>query len=384
MKIGIDARFYGSLGKGLGRYTEKLLTYLECIPDDTHSYVIFLRQENFDEYQPTHHRFKKVIADYPWYGWQEQFFFPLLLSRHHLDLVHFPHFNVPLLVHEPFIVTIHDLILLHFPTVKASELPPFLYWLKYLAYRTVIALAIRRSRAIVAVSSFTERDIESSYPAARGKIFVTLEAADPYCSWLHPESEQRLFERLGLQRSESFSDSLETKPFVLYVGNAYPHKNLRVLLEVAPAFSDTLFLCVGKDDYFYRSFQEQVAAAGVANIHFAGYLDDASLGALYRRASIYFFPSLYEGFGLPGLEAMNYGTPVVAARAGSLPEIYGRAAIYFDPNDTADCIVALRKAFRKEGREMCRIQGFAQAKQFSWDRMARDTLRLYVTAQKKR
>ncbi len=378
MRIGIDARFYGSLGKGLGRYTEKLITHLERLPVDTNEYVVFLRKENFDEYQPVHPRFTKAVADYPWYGWQEQLMLPRLFNHFRLDLVHFPHFNVPILINIPFVVTIHDLILLHFPTVKASELPPFLYWLKYLAYRLVIACAIRRSRLIIAVSAFTQRDIESSYPAARGKTNLTLEAADPFCYWVSPAAEQTLLLSLGLVSKNKTGESI--RPFILYVGNAYPHKNLELLLDAAVAFPEYLFLCVGKEDYFYRAFREKVIAAGMINIQFVGYLDDASLGVLYRRAQVYFFPSLYEGFGLPGLEAMNYGVPVVAARAGSLPEVYGSAALYFDPTEPSACIDMLRQALSAQRNGSLRERGFSRVAEFSWRRMARDTLHLYHKA----
>jgi glycosyltransferase involved in cell wall biosynthesis len=117
MRIGIDARFYGSLGKGLGRYTEKLIFHLEAIDTDN-EYVVFLRRENFDEYIPRSPRFRKVVAQYAWYGLSEQTLFVLLLYRFRFDLVHFPHFNVPLLYRRPFVVTIHDLILVHYPTLR--------------------------------------------------------------------------------------------------------------------------------------------------------------------------------------------------------------------------------------------------------------------------
>jgi len=375
MKIGIDARFYGSLGKGLGRYTEKLITYLEALSGDTNTYVIFLRHENYDEYQPAHPRFTKIVADYPWYSWAEQFLFPLLLWRERLDLIHFPHFNVPLFLGKPFIVTIHDLILLHFPTVKASELPPFLYWLKYLAYRLVITSAIRRARSIIAVSDFTKQDIEAIYPAAKGRVRTTLEAVDPYCYWLDPVAERSLFQTLDLIASDTVP--IHSKRFVLYVGNAYPHKNLELLLRVAPQFRDIIFLCVGKEDYFYRSFREKVQSMKINNIRFAGYVNDQSLGALYRRATAYLFPSLYEGFGLPGLEAMNYGLPVVAASAGSLPEIYAEAALYFDPLHADSCITSLRQVIDHNENHERRMRGFGRAAQFSWRGMAIETLRLY-------
>ncbi len=384
MRIGIDARFYGSLGKGLGRYTEKLITHLESIPGSAdHTFFIFLRRENFDEYQSKRENFIKVLADYPWYGWREQILFPRLIAEHRLDLMHFPHFNVPLFVTIPFIVTIHDLILLHYPTVKATELSPFLYWIKYIAYRVVIAHAVWRSRAIIAVSQFTKSDLETVYPAAREKVTVTLEAADDFCFWLDPKSERNLFTSLGLYGSGHDGEDVTMKPFILYVGNAYPHKNLRLLIETAAKFPQYEFLLVGKEDFFYRAFKRDVTSADCTNIRFANYLDDRSLGALYRRASVYFFPSLYEGFGLPGLEAMTYGTPVVAAEAGSLTEIYGDAAYYFDPRSAGSCAEALRRALYEEVVVSRKVRWHRVGK-FSWKKMAEETFRLYETAHSRR
>ncbi|MFA9262109.1 MAG: glycosyltransferase family 4 protein [Undibacterium sp.] len=380
MRIGIDARFYGSLGKGLGRYTEKLITQLERL-DDAVEYVIFLRRENFDEYQPKSRRFKKILADYPWYGWREQILFPRLLKEQRLDLIHFPHFNVPFLVRIPFIVTIHDLILLHYPTVKASELPPFLYWLKYIVYRFVISAAVRRARAIITVSRFTETDLETAYPVARGKVTVTLEAADDFCHWIHPTKEQAFLESLELCEFDQTPGVTRLKPFVLYVGNAYPHKNLGLIIKLAKHFPELTFLCVGKEDFFYRTFHHEVESAGCNNIRLVGYVDDRSLGSLYRRASAYIFPSLYEGFGLPGLEAMTYGTPVVAARAGSLPEIYAEAAYFFEPDSLPSCSRALESALDESDlvSEQQRTIRFHQADRFSWEPMARETRELYET-----
>lgn len=379
MRIGIDARFYGSIGKGLGRYTEKLIKHLDHDQSSEHTYIIFLRRENFDEYQPTNERYVKVLADYPWYGWQEQFLFPLLISQYRLDLIHFPHFNVPILVTTPFVVTIHDLILLHFPTVKATELPPFLYWLKYLAYRLVISLALWRAELVIAVSQFTAADLKQVYSSVRNKVVVTPEAADPYCFWLSPRQEQSLFVSLGLVQADE-----SVRPYVLYVGNAYPHKNLRMIIELATTFPDYEFVCVGKEDYFYRNFKEEVHSARCENIRFVGYLDDRSLGALYRRARLYFFPSLYEGFGLPGLEAMTYGIPVLAANAGSLPEIYGEAAYYFDPPSVKDCQKIFQQAINESGRGDLRGRRFNRAAQFSWERMALATRRFYENIESKR
>lgn len=375
MKIGIDARFYGTLGKGLGRYTEKLITHLECLPDDSHTYIIFLRRENYREYTPRNSRFVKCLADFPWYSWQEQLLFPLLLWRQRLDLVHFPHFNVPLFLGLPFVVTIHDLILLHYPTVKATQLPPFLYWFKYRVYRKVIASAIRRAKAILTVSAFTRQDLEGSYPEVAGKITVTLEAAEAECHWVAPEDASRWLQGLGL--TEAMTGLSAVKPFVLYVGNAYPHKNLPLLLKMAPLFPTITFLCVGREDYFYHSLRKRAETLGITNVRFVGHVDDSVLGVLYQHARAYLFPSLYEGFGLPGLEAMTYGTPVVAAQAGSLPEIYGEAALYFHPTEPLTCQKALEQVFQTTVRETLRQRGFQCAGQYSWQRMARETRCVY-------
>ena len=132
--IGIDARFFGSIGKGLGRYTQKLIENLEKISAQggpasgwDNQYFVFLRKENFDEYQPRNKNFQKVLADYQWYTFAEQIRMPLLLNKLKLDLVHFPHFNVPFFYRKKFVVTIHDLILLQFPTVRGTTLNPIFY-----------------------------------------------------------------------------------------------------------------------------------------------------------------------------------------------------------------------------------------------------------------
>lgn len=218
MKIGIDARFFGLMGKGLGRYTQKLIEHLEAI-DHENQYVVFLRKENFDEYQPYNKNFSKVLADYQWYSFSEQIFFPKLLNKHNLDLMHFPHFNVPLLYRRKFVLTIHDLILLHFPTIRATMLNTFFYWIKYLMYKFVIGSAIGRAKQIIAVSQFTKDDISKEYPKAKGKIQVTHEASDNICR-ISNVSPHLILEKYGI-----------IKPYLLYVGNAYPHKNLEKLVE---------------------------------------------------------------------------------------------------------------------------------------------------------
>lgn len=385
MRIGIDARFYGSLGKGLGRYTEKLIEHLERI-DTENEYVVFLRQENFAEYVPKSPRFRKMVAQYAWYGLAEQTLFVRLLYRFSFDLVHFPHFNVPLLYRRPFVVTIHDLILVHYPTLRNTTRLAFLYGLKFLVYRFVIASAIARARRIITVSRFTEADIIAKYPRARGKVHVTYEAADDFCQIASPEAKTTLFRRLGLMDETQQRDGGESgrdilRPYFLYVGNAYPHKNLPVLFGVAKEFPEARVVLVGKEDYFYTRLKEQARDQAVPNIIFTGFLDDTELSLLYRFARAYIFPSLYEGFGLPPLEAMARGTPVVSSDRGSLPEILGEAALYFDPSDEAALLTLLHRLEGDETlRDTMRARGYARGARFSFEDMARQTHALYLSS----
>ncbi|MEK9151989.1 MAG: glycosyltransferase, partial [Patescibacteria group bacterium] len=172
MRIGIDARFYGTIGKGLGRYVSELIRRLEEVDRDN-EYLIFLRQANWDAYAPGNPRFRKVLAEFPWYGWSEQLWYPLWLKRFRIDLMHFPHFNVPFLYRRPFVVTIHDLILLSHPTPRATTLGPMLYRIKYAAYWLVIGRAVRDARAILTVSMYSKNEILRQFPAA-GKKEITV------------------------------------------------------------------------------------------------------------------------------------------------------------------------------------------------------------------
>ncbi len=374
MKIGIDARFYGPKQKGLGRYVQKLVENLEKV-DLSNQYIIFLRKENWPEYQPANPRFKKALADYQWYSLKEQILMPFKIRRSKVDLIHFPHFNLPIFCFKPFVVTIHDLVLKRFPTRRASTLGPFLYWLKNLAYRLVVFLAVKRAKKIIAVSNYTKKDILRYFRIKPEKIEVVYEGT--------PELRTRLkCKNLFSEKRFYISGaSLCAKPYLLYVGNAYPHKNLeRLILAFAKLVKDKQMDCqlvlVGELDYFYRRLQEQFSS--VKGLFFTDFVSDKELAALYQSASLYVFPSLGEGFGLPPLEAMTYGLPVVSSRAACLPEILGQAAVYFDPTDIEDMAEKIKQVLKdKRIREKLIDQGFRRIQEYSWSKMARETLEIY-------
>ncbi|MBI5404749.1 MAG: glycosyltransferase family 4 protein [Candidatus Kerfeldbacteria bacterium] len=374
MRIGIDARFYGpGTGTGLGRYVERLLNELDRIETD-HTFVVFLRAENFEDFRPTREgRFEKIKAPWRWYSLGEQLGMPRLLAKSRLDLMHFPHFNVPLLTRGRFVVTVHDLILNKFPTERASTLEPMLYWAKHAAYMRVIRSAIRRSRHVLAVSENTSRDIQSTYGLSADRISVTYEGCDP------PGDRGTA----GIDLAEHFGI---TGPFAMYVGTSYPHKNLERLIDAAVRLRQRgerfQVVLVGRNDFFSKRLQEYVRqrlpAADRGAIIFTGYVDDRVLNALYAAATLYVFPSLYEGFGLPGLEAMARGVPVAAARASCLPEIFGSAAAYFDPDSTDDLAAVVKRLMDSQAeREQLQTRGYEQVGRYSWKRMAQQTLDVY-------
>jgi len=374
MRIGIDARFYGSLAKGLGRYTSELIAQLEKI-DRRNEYVVLLRRENWDQYEPQAPNFRKELAEYQWYTWREQLLYPQLLRRLNLDLVHFPHFNVPLLYRKPFVVTVHDLILLQHPTTRASTLSPLLYKLKFLAYSWVISSALKRARAILTVSKTSREEIRKQFPFAERKQIVVTYGA---CA-------SRFLGTGEATDTEPKQPAVSPEgPYMLYVGNAYPHKNLDRLIESFRLFRKRghqkwhLFL-VGAPDYFYERLQEEAREKKLLDgVTFFGQATDDELAVMYREAQFYIFPSLCEGFGLPPLEAMCAGLPVASSNESCLPEVLGQAAHFFDPHDPKKIAEAMsRMADDQDLRAMLIAKGSAHAKRFDWKTVASKTLELY-------
>jgi len=388
MRIGIDARLFGP-ETGIGRYTENLIRNLELL-DTKNEYVIFLSPAKFDAYRPANKNFTREIAKSRWYTFREQLEMPRLVNQARVDLMHFPHFNVPLLCSVPFVVSIHDLILLDFPTARATTLGPLLYWFKYkIGYPLIIKNALRRAKAVITMAEYTKERIKKSFNIPPEKISVIYEGvADSVRQTAYDAPPKKI-----------------TKPFILYVGNAYPHKNLETLVDVfldlrssSPCDSqseqaqdakagrgcDYQLVLVGKEDYFYNRLRDYIKSKNnpnTADIILYGFAPDAELAVLYKKAALYVFPSFMEGFGLPPLEAMAHGLPVVSSNASCLPEILGEAALYFDPRDKTAMLEAIKRGAADETlRAELRERGFCQIKKYSWRQCAEETLKIYNQA----
>ena len=366
LKIIIDARFMGT-ATGIGRYISELVLNLEKI-DHKNDYYILINEENKDKYNPGNNNFHKIVVSIPWYGLKEQIQIPKILNKIKPDLVHFPHFNVPIFLKFPFVVTIHDLILTRYPSQRATTLSPIKYFLKNVLYRIVISHAVKSSKKIITVSEFTKKDIVEFFKINGDKIFVTYEGVSRALVGDNENSD--VLSKLNIK-----------KDFLLYVGNAYPHKNLEFLISSFNKFSNLEnyeLVLVGQEDYFYKRLKQFVIDNNFKNIIFAGFVDDENLSILYKKCSVYVFPSLCEGFGLPALEAIKNGAVVLSSNYSCLPEILKDCAIYFDPKNQNDFVEKLNKILTDNNlKEDLKLKSQELLKNYNWEKMAKQTLEIY-------
>ncbi len=378
MRIGIDARFFGPKEKGLGVYVQKLVEGLERNNNETdHHFFIFLKKDRFDDFKPQKKNFHKVVADFQWYGWKEQLIYPFFLNKYKLDLMHFGHFNVPVLYFRKTIVTIHDLILFHFPTFKNSTLNKAFYLIKLLAYRMVINLAVRKAVLIIAISEFTKKDLIKTLKVSEEKIKVVYQGCN-FVSQKTNQNAKTILKKYGI-----------IKPYLLCVGNAYPHKNLERLSEVFSIFnkqnSKVSLVLAGGRDFFYQRLEKKIAKEEIKNIIIPGFIEQVDFELIFRESEMFIYPSLYEGFGFPPLEALAYGKKVSCSNKTSMPEILGESVEYFSPEDPKSILDCLNKVFktrnkRKNEKQMKKITEII--KKFDWDKTAQETLNIYNSVSK--
>ncbi len=395
MRIGIDARFYGPSGKGLGRYTKEVVDNIikinEKAGENGFDYVVFLSKSNFDEFEIDSPHVEKVLADCSWYTLREQFRMPALIKKANLDLMHYPHFNVPIFSPVKFVVTIHDLILTHFPTMRATTKGRMIYWLKNLAYRVVIFSALRKAEKIITVSEFTKNDIIDNFKVSKDKIIVTYEGA----AELGGGGDFKFYSKLNQEDLIEKNFSL-SGDFLLYVGSAYPHKNLEILLSVFESLRRQNYplrlVLVGRSDYFYERLKKKAEEMALwrkddssSAVLFTGYVPDEQLIDFYSKAKAYIFPSLYEGFGLPPLEAMSKLCPVLSSDQASLPEILGEAALYFNSKDPLDIENKIKEICGNESlRQNLIALGKERIKNYDWLKCASLTQTVYFEVLKKK
>jgi glycosyltransferase involved in cell wall biosynthesis len=418
MKIVIDARFYGLQHTGLGRYTVNLIHELAKL-DHKNQYYLLLHQSVFSQFEKTRNflpdNFHPVLAEARHYSLKEQLLLPRILRSIQPDLLHVPHFNIPVFYRGKLIVTIHDLIKHQSVGPQTSTLPAPIYWFKHQVYRQVFRTAVNHASAILVPSQFVKQQLISNFETRNSKletkIHITYEAPDKV--YYQPSTDQQTTKKI-------LSKYRLSQPYLIYTGNAYPHKNLENLVRALaitnfhfsrhpeekpkrrrriPSEPDPTsagdssvrfhraqndariaLAIVSARNIFLNRLKSFVTQQGLQDhVKFLGFVPDPDLCQLYRHSLAFITPSLHEGFGLPGLEAMAAGTPVLSSNASCLPEVYAGAATYFNPHRPqaiADQILKVTN-LKPSQRKTLISRGLKHSKQFSWAKLAEQTLDIY-------
>ncbi|MDR1711323.1 MAG: glycosyltransferase family 4 protein [Propionibacteriaceae bacterium] len=354
MDIAVDARNIGAPA-GIGRYSRRLLENLEAIDPDN-NYLVLTGVRWPTDWRPTSPKWTVEAVDFPDYSWAEQTGLGKYLRAAGPDLTHFLMPQQPVGFHGPKVTTVHDFTMLR-PGGGLRR------GVKRMLGGFVFKRAIADSRAVIAISEYTKGQAIAFAPAAADRVRVVYEAADDVSTDVEP-------------CQVPFDD------YLVYVGAHYEHKNL---LRLVDAHQELLAACPGLGLVFVGAAgpvertQDHVAATRARNTHFTGVVPDAQRNWLYQHARLAVMPSLAEGFGLPGLEAMIHRAPLASSNATCLPEIYGDAPVYFDPLDTAAMATAIGSVLHDEASRAAMIaRGLARAAEFSWRRCAEETLAVYM------
>lgn len=368
MRIAIDARMMGPLvTRGIGRYIEELIRGMLSQIDDADRFVLLSRRPEDSPF--LHHpKVEHIRADIPWYTVAEQVRMSSLFARAKADLLHVPHWNVPVLYRGPLVVTIHDLILRHqAASAKASTRHPLFAAIKRVGYRMQLADVMRKSRVLFVPTQFVAQDVQQLYPSTHDKVMVTGEGMSDF-----PPEDRSL---------------VPTEPYLFYVGSAYPHKRLDVLLQawkqISSAHPELHLVIAGEKDIFMQRYMAVTTQSSLPRVHFLGRVTDAALAALDRHARAFVFPSSQEGFGLPPLEALSLGTPVVSSDSTCLPEVLPKqGVVFFRDGDVNGMIAAIESVLREPDllRAHAQEQSVAIRARYAWNDVATRTLAGYHRA----
>lgn len=366
-RVGFDARFYVLGGSGLSRYTQELLQHVLQLklPYDL---VPIIRVEDEAVFRKDHPRLEYLTTSIPHYSIREQVSLAKQLRQGNFDLVHFTNFNFPTRYRGKFVTTIHDLTLFDFAgRSKLSRL-------KSRPMRYVMNQAAHRSAAVITISEHQKKLITKAFDISPAKVAVIYEAVDPAFKPLPAREIAAFRQQQGLQ-----------DPFLMYAGEWRPHKNLVRLFKAMAklqATSRVKLVIVGKLDPAFPIIPNTVKELGIEDrVLFTDFVSNQDLHRYFASADAFVFPSLAEGFGLPPLEAMASGTPVISSQAPPMPEILGTAATYFNPRSTAAMVEAIETTLRSQPlRQKLVTAGLKQAGAYSWAETARQTAAAYDRA----
>lgn len=363
MRIGIDARLVFYHQAGIGQYILRLTDALAAL-DHENQYYLFqsfkdrtrlVDAPNFHRrvlYTPSHHRFERLALSAE-------------MLPHPLDVFHSPDFIPPRKTRAPNVITVHDLAFLLYPRFLTPDAA---------RYYGQIDPASRSAAHIIAVSQSTKRDVTKLLGVPDSQVSVIYEAAHSSARPLDkPEARKHVHEKFGI-----------AEDFILFVSTIEPRKNLPTLLAAYSKLRDQYkskarLVVAGHKGWLTEEVDAAIEKYRLAEqVCFLGSVPTSELAYLYNAARVFALPSFYEGFGLPPLEAMASGTPVIVSNVSSLPEVVGDAGILIDPNDVDGWTVALHRVLTEnELHDEMAAKGLKRAKLFSWERAARETLNVY-------
>lgn len=364
LHVVLDGRVVNDHFPGIGRYVVNLAQALARVAPDLNVSLL---------YDPSAPATRLILPDLPRvacpvspFSVRQQWIVPRQLRRMQATLYHSPYYLMPYAPGTSTVFTCHDLI----PLIYAQ----YFSAVQRLIYRLTHALALKTARMTVAVSRTTQADLIRYFHLDPQRVIAIPEAVDDHFS-------PRPSEQITAVRQKH----VLPEEYVLYVGSNKPHKNLARLVQAWKICRSELrtqnlkLVIAGQWDRRYLEAKRLVGGSGLnAQVFFVGPVDDADLPALYSGAMLFIFPSLYEGFGLPVLEAMACGTPVVCSNTSSLPEVVGEAGLLFDPLNPDEIAASIQRVLENPGlRVELRQRGLARAAQFTWERVAEKTMAVY-------
>jgi len=372
LRIGINTLVAvpGGIG-GTQTYLQKLIENLAKI-DKENEYFLFVTPWNKELFRVEQKNFREVVCSIPSKPLflrvlYEQIALPILAWKNGINVFHFPASVSSFILFCPSVLTLHDIA----PLVSGELTPPILRYYWKFAYR----FSTRRVDSIITVSYSAKEDITKFLAVPKEKIKVIYHGNKPQVPEI--KGKDKTVSNLYQNKKSSF-------PYILWVGKMYTHKNLPRLLRAYSKLIKTrhinhqLVLC-GIKSWGYSSFVRTIEELNLQDkVIFKGYIPDNELELMYLNASLFVFPSLSEGFGLPILEAMSCGIPVITSNYGAMAEVAGDAALLVDPYNIDEIAKAIYKVLTDQNlRENLIKKGLKQAKQFSWEKTAKETLKVY-------
>lgn len=372
MKIGINCIFFQRKGGGIKEYIENLLGNLAEIVDEKDELILYVLKDQ-EEYAKQFLPKKFKIKTVPFLSGSkynrikrsllESKFWRAEEKKEKFDLFHSPVFHAPDLKNTKILITVHDLRLYRFPETYE--------FFRYQFLKRKVRSSIKRADKIISISDFTKDEIINLCGENPNKIIVIHEAINP-----------EKFTDKNIYEPQEIPEALKDKRFILSVGHIEPRKNYDRLIEVftnlkqEKEFEDLQLVIVGKPDHGFKAVLEKMK--NTPDVHYMNFVDGNTLLWLYKNANLFVFPSYYEGFGFPPLEAASLGTISAVSNVSSIPEVCGDAAFYFNPFDIKEINTVLRKALADESeRELIYKKSQKRLKDFSWRQNAVSTYNLY-------